>query len=40
MGGNASGPSGVTFKGHENGKATEVTIESFDETGLGTFRRS
>ncbi|UUU20807.1 serine hydrolase [Streptomyces sp. DSM 40750] len=40
VGENASGPSGVTFKGDENGKATEVTIEAFDETGLGTFRRS
>ncbi|UUU35128.1 serine hydrolase [Streptomyces sp. CA-210063] len=40
VGENASGPSGVTFKGDANGKATEVTIEAFDETGLGTFRRS
>ncbi|MDX3546842.1 serine hydrolase [Streptomyces europaeiscabiei] len=40
VGENASGPSGVTFKGDENGRATSVTIEAFDESGLGTFRRS
>ncbi|WP_200302775.1 serine hydrolase [Streptomyces adelaidensis] len=39
VGENASGPSGVTFKGEEGGKATTVTIEAFDENGLGTFRR-
>jgi hypothetical protein len=37
---NATGPSGVTFKGDENGRATSVTIEAFDGSGLGTFRRS
>ncbi|WP_326583990.1 serine hydrolase [Streptomyces sp. NBC_00481] len=40
VGENATGPSGVTFKGDENGRATSLTIEAFDATGLGTFRRS
>lgn len=39
VGENASGPSGFTFRGDSNGKATRVTIEAFDENGLGTFRR-
>ncbi|MGW0843111.1 DUF3471 domain-containing protein [Streptomyces sp. NPDC002787] len=40
VGENATGPSGATFKGDENGKTTEITIEAFDANGLGTFRRS
>lgn len=40
VGENASGLSGVTFKGDEDGRATSVTIEAFDETGLGTFGRA
>lgn len=39
VGENATGPSGVTFRGDGNGKATQVTIEAFDKNGLGTFRR-
>ncbi|MDX2826779.1 serine hydrolase [Streptomyces ipomoeae] len=39
VGENASGPSGVTFKDDENGKARQVTIEAFDTNGLGTFTR-
>jgi hypothetical protein len=40
VGENATGPSGVTFEGDENGRATSVTIEALDATGPGTFRRS
>ncbi|MFE9768770.1 serine hydrolase [Streptomyces sp. NPDC005808] len=37
---NATGLSGVTFKGASNGaKAGKVTVEAFDESGLGTFTR-
>ncbi len=36
---NATGPSGVTFREVKDGKATRVTIEAFDENGLGTFTR-
>ncbi|MFI6335856.1 serine hydrolase [Streptomyces sp. NPDC050535] len=37
---NATGLSGVTFKGASNGaKAAKVTVEAFDENGLGTFAR-
>ncbi|MFJ3669458.1 serine hydrolase [Streptomyces sp. NPDC090106] len=36
---NATGLSGVTFKAGDDGKATEVTVEAFDENGLGTFTR-
>ncbi|MFF6782334.1 serine hydrolase [Streptomyces sp. NPDC012510] len=39
VGENATGLSGVTFKGDENGRATSVTIEAFDANGLGTFSR-
>lgn len=40
VGENATGPSGVTFQGTSNGaKAAKVTIEAFDENGLGTFTR-
>ncbi|MDT0567354.1 serine hydrolase [Streptomyces sp. DSM 3412] len=39
VGENATGPSGVTFKGDEDGRATSVTIEALDRNGLGTFRR-
>ncbi|MFM9552991.1 MULTISPECIES: serine hydrolase [Streptomyces] len=39
VGENATGPSGVTFKGDENGRATSVTIEALNANGLGTFRR-
>ncbi len=36
---NATGPSGVTFRDVGDGQATRVTIEAFDESGLGTFTR-
>jgi CubicO group peptidase (beta-lactamase class C family) len=36
---NASGPSGITFRDVRDGKATRVTVEAFDKTGLGTFTR-
>ncbi|GHE43659.1 hypothetical protein [Streptomyces capitiformicae] len=39
VGENASGPSGVTFRGDQGGTATQVTIGAFDKGGLGTFRR-
>ncbi|OQR60358.1 serine hydrolase [Streptomyces maremycinicus] len=39
VGENAVGLSGVTFHGDRDGKATQVTVEAFDETGLGTFTR-
>ncbi|MGW6921086.1 serine hydrolase [Streptomyces sp. NPDC054950] len=39
VGENAVGLSGVTFHGDRDGKATRVTVEAFDETGLGTFTR-
>ncbi|MFD9389247.1 serine hydrolase [Streptomyces sp. NPDC060000] len=39
VGENAVGLSGVTFKGNRDGRATRVTVEAFDENGLGTFTR-
>ncbi|MFJ2827906.1 serine hydrolase [Streptomyces sp. NPDC087263] len=40
VGENATGLSGVTFRGASNGaKAGKVTVEAFDENGLGTFTR-
>ncbi|MDL5205638.1 serine hydrolase [Streptomyces sp. ALI-76-A] len=39
VGENASGPSGITFRDVEDGRATRVTVEAFDENGLGTFTR-
>ncbi|MEU3611976.1 serine hydrolase [Streptomyces sp. NPDC006872] len=39
VGENAVGLSGVTFRGDRDGKATRVTVEAFDENGLGTFTR-
>ncbi|MFI7295978.1 serine hydrolase [Streptomyces sp. NPDC050121] len=39
VGENAVGLSGVTFQGDRNGKATRVTVEAFDENGLGVFTR-
>lgn len=41
VGENATGLSGVTFNTDSDGaKAGKVTIEAFDENGLGTFTRS
>lgn len=39
VGENAVGLSGVTFHGDRDGKAARVTVEAFDENGLGTFTR-
>lgn len=37
VGENATGLSGVTFKG--GGQAAKVTVEAWDQDGLGTFTR-
>ncbi|KOG42530.1 hypothetical protein [Streptomyces resistomycificus] len=39
VGENGTGRSGVTFRDVEDGKATRVPVEAFDQEGLDTFTR-